>query len=51
METLEGSLLRGVLRKPENTTVVRSEVTGAAKDKGCVFLDAADRSGVLIYYD
>jgi len=51
MEVSEDSPLRGLLRKQENTTVVMSEVTGVDKDKSCVFLNAADRSGVPIYYD
>src|SRR5580700_8001367 len=46
-----GSPIRNILRKQQNTTVILGEVTGVDKDKKCVFVKDADRTGVPIPYD
>ena len=46
-----GSPIRNILRKQRNTTVILGEVTGVDKDKKCVFVNDADRTGVPIHYD
>jgi len=46
-----GSPIRNILRKQQNTTVILGEVTGVDKDKKCVFVNDADRTGVPIPYD
>ena len=46
-----GSPIRNILRKQQNTTVILGEVTGVDKDKKCVFVKDADRTGVPISYD
>jgi len=46
-----GSPIRNILRKQQNTTVILGEVTGVDKDKKCVFVNDADRTGVPIHYD
>ena len=46
-----GSPIRNILRKKQNTTVILGEVTGVDKDKKCVFVKDADRTGVPIPYD
>jgi len=46
-----GSPIRNILRKQQNTTVILGEVTGVDKDRKCVFVNDADRSGVPIAYD
>ena len=46
-----GSPIRNILRKQQNTTVILGEVTGVDKDKKCVFVNDADRTGVPIPYE
>jgi len=46
-----GSPIRNILRKQQNATVILGEVTGVDKDKKCVFVNDADRTGVPIPYD
>jgi len=46
-----GSPIRNILRKQQNTTVILGEVTGVDKDKKCVLVNDADRTGVPIPYD
>lgn len=46
-----GSPIRNILRKQQNTTVILGEVTGVDKDKKCVLVNSADRTGVPIAYD
>ncbi len=46
-----GSPIRNILRKQQNTTVILGEVTGVDKDKKCVFVNDAGRTGVPIPYD
>src|SRR6202043_2443822 len=46
-----GSPIRNILRKQQNTTVILGEVTGVDKDKKCVYVKDADRSGVPVPYD
>src|ERR1700674_3507443 len=46
-----GSPIRNILRKQQNTTVILGDVTGVDKDKKCVFVKDADRTGVPIPYD
>jgi NADH:ubiquinone reductase (H+-translocating) len=45
------SPIRAILRRQKNTTVILGEITGADKDKKCVFLSDADRENVPIPYD
>src|SRR5579862_3935962 len=45
------SPIRGILSKLPNATVILGEVTGVDKEKRCVFVNSADRSGVPVSYD
>jgi NADH:ubiquinone reductase (H+-translocating) len=45
------SPIRGIIGKQQNTTVILGEVTGVDKDRKCVFVNLADRSGVPVNYD
>ena len=42
---------RAIFRNQKNVTVILGEVTGADKDKKCVFVSDADRENVPINYD
>ena len=46
-----GSPIRNILRKQQNTTVILGEVTGVDKERKCVFVKDADRTGVPVPYD
>jgi NADH:quinone reductase (non-electrogenic) len=45
------SLIREILRRQPNTTVILGEVTGVDSDRRCVFVDSVDREGVALEYD
>jgi NADH dehydrogenase FAD-containing subunit len=46
-----GSPIRGILRTQRNVTVVMGEVTGVDKERKCVIVDSADRTGVPVEFD
>jgi NADH dehydrogenase len=46
-----GSPIRAIIGMQRNTTVILGEVTGVDKDKRCVLVNSADRTGVPIAYD
>src|ERR1700733_8702371 len=46
-----GAPIREILRAQFNTTVILGEVQGVDRDRRCVFVDSADRTGVPIAYD
>jgi len=43
--------IRGIFRNQKNITVIMGEVTGANKDKKCVFVSDEDRQNVTLAYD
>ncbi|HWZ60830.1 MAG TPA: NAD(P)/FAD-dependent oxidoreductase [Gemmatimonadaceae bacterium] len=46
-----GAPIREILRKQRNTTVILGDVQGVDRDRRCVWVDSADRTGVPVAYD